>query len=130
MAQPRPWVKVMKKSSSTFPQTHIFFVPNIQGLAATVLTREAKVVAAAAAAVVDEAATNLKHKVTPDRGDLMRYYIENPRVWANWQWNSQDCYSVVLYFFIDVDKVLLAKIGSEECETPKDIPYPFLYVSY
>ena len=47
-------------------QTHIFFVPNIYGLAQTVLTWEAKVVAAADA---DAAETNWKHKVTPDWGD-------------------------------------------------------------
>ena len=29
MPQPWPWVKVMERSFSTFPQTHIFFVPNI-----------------------------------------------------------------------------------------------------
>ena len=63
-------------SSSTFPQTHIFFVPNIYGVAQTVLTWEANVVAAADVAAVDAAAAadaaaatadaaemNLKHKV-------------------------------------------------------------------
>ena len=53
----------MERSSSTIPQTHIFYVPNIYGLAEMVL---AWVVAAA-----DMAETNWKHKVTPDRGDLM-----------------------------------------------------------
>ena len=28
MSQPRPWVKVTQRSSSTFSQTYIFFVPN------------------------------------------------------------------------------------------------------
>ena len=60
------WVKVMERSSSTFYQTHIFFVLNIYGLDQMVLTWEAKVVAAA-----DAAETNWKHKVTPDRGDLI-----------------------------------------------------------
>ena len=56
------------KSSSTFPLTHIFFVPNMKGLAQTVLTWEGNVFAAADA---DAAETDWKHKVTPDRGDLM-----------------------------------------------------------
>ena len=47
-------------------QTHIFFVPNIKGMAQTVLTWRGKDFAAA-----DAAETNWKHKVTPDRGDLM-----------------------------------------------------------
>ena len=55
----------MERSTSTFPQTHIFFVQNIKGLAETVLTWEGKKFAAA-----DAAETNWKHKVTPDRGDL------------------------------------------------------------
>ena len=38
----------MERSSSTIPQTHIFFVPNIKGLAQTVLTWEGKVFADAA----------------------------------------------------------------------------------
>ena len=42
-----------------FPQTHIFFVPNIKGLAQTILTWEGKVFADA-----DAAETNWKHKVT------------------------------------------------------------------
>ena len=50
MPQLWPWVKVMERSSSTYPQIHIFFVPNIKGLARK---------------------TNWKHKVTPDRGDLI-----------------------------------------------------------
>ena len=66
-------VKVMERSSSTFPQTHIFFVPYIQGLAQTVLTWEAKVVAVADAAAA-AAETNWNHKVTPDWGDLIRRY--------------------------------------------------------
>ena len=63
-----------------FP-THVFFVPNIEGLAKMVLMWEAKVVvaadtaAAAHAAVADTAAdaaeTKWKQKVTPDQGDLM-----------------------------------------------------------
>ena len=46
-------------SSSTFPQTHIFFVPNIKGLAQMVLTWEGKNFAAADADadVADEAET-------------------------------------------------------------------------
>ena len=58
----------MERSSSTIPQTHIFFVPNIKGLAQTVLTWEGKVFAAADA---DAAETDWKHKVTPRRGDLI-----------------------------------------------------------
>ena len=58
----------MERSSSTIPQTHIFFVPNIKGLAETVLTWEGKVFADADA---DEAETDWKHKVTPERGDLI-----------------------------------------------------------
>ena len=65
MPQPWPWVKVMERSSITFPQTHIFFAPNIKGLDQTVLTWEGKVFADA-----DAAETNWKHKVTPDWGDL------------------------------------------------------------
>ena len=56
------------RSSSTIPQTHIFFVPNIKGLAETVLTWEGKVFAAADA---DTAETDWKHKVTPEWGDLI-----------------------------------------------------------
>ena len=56
----------MERSSSTFPQTHIYFVPNIKGLAQTVLMWEGKVFAAA-----DAAETDWKHKVTPERGDLI-----------------------------------------------------------
>ena len=63
----------MERSSSTFLQTHIFFVPNIKGLAETVLTWERKVFVAA-----DAVETNWKHKVTPDRGELIMYtYIYN-----------------------------------------------------
>ena len=66
----------MERSSSTIPQTHIFFVPNIKGLAQTVLTWEGKVFAAADAdadaADADAAETDWKHKVTPERGDLIR----------------------------------------------------------
>ena len=66
----------MERSSSIFPQTHIFFVPNILGLAQMVLTWEAKVVAVAADgadadAAADAAETNWKHKVTPDWGNLI-----------------------------------------------------------
>ena len=65
---------VMERSSNTFPQTHIFLVPNIKGLAQTVLTWEGKVFAAADPDVADAAETNWKHKVTPDRGDLTMYW--------------------------------------------------------
>ena len=58
----------MESSSSTFPQTHIFFVLNIKGLAQTILTREGKVFAAPDAHAAE---TDWKYKVTPDRGDLM-----------------------------------------------------------
>ena len=61
----------MERSSSTIPQTHIFFVPNIKGLAQTVLTWEGKVFAAADVADEDAAETDWKHKVTPERGDLI-----------------------------------------------------------
>ena len=59
----------MERSSSTFPQTHIFFVPNIKGLAQTVLTWQGKVFAAADAADedADMAEMNWKHEVTPER---------------------------------------------------------------
>ena len=75
MQQPWPWVKVRERSFSTFPQTHIFFVLNIKGLAQTVLTWEGKVFAAADA---DAAETNWKHKVTPDWGDLINQH------WLRW----------------------------------------------
>ena len=62
----------MEWSSSTIPQTHIFFVPNIKGLAQTVLTWEGKVFADtdadADAADADAAETDWKHNVTPERG--------------------------------------------------------------
>ena len=63
----------MERSSSTIPQTHIFFVPNTKGLAQTVLTWEGKVFAADddADADADAAETDWKHKVTPERGDLI-----------------------------------------------------------
>ena len=62
----------MERSSSTIPQTHIFSVPNIKGLAQTVLTWEGEVFAAADAdaadaADADAAETDWKHKVTPER---------------------------------------------------------------
>ena len=44
------------KVTQYISQTHTFFVPNILGLAQAVLTREAKVIAAAAAADADAAA--------------------------------------------------------------------------
>ena len=40
----------MEMSSSTFPQAHIFFVPNIKGLTEMVLMWEGKVFAVADAA--------------------------------------------------------------------------------
>ena len=58
----------MERSSSTFPQTHIFFVPNIKGLAQMVLTWKGIFFADADADAVE---TNWKHKVTPGRGDLI-----------------------------------------------------------
>ena len=71
MSQLWPWVKVTKRSSSAFSQTFTFFVPNIYGLAQTVLTWEAKVFAAAAVDTDAAVETNWKHKVTPDWGDLI-----------------------------------------------------------
>ena len=65
---------VMERSSSTFCQTYIFFAPNIYDVAQTVLTWQAKVVAATTAAAAE---TNWKHKATPDRGDLMTLKFEN-----------------------------------------------------
>ena len=65
----------MDGSSSAIPQTHIFFVPNIKGLAQTVLTWEGKVFAAEDvdmdADSADAAKTDWKHKVTPERGGLI-----------------------------------------------------------
>ena len=58
----------MERWSSTIHQTHIFFVPNIKGLAQMVSTWEGKIFAAADA---DAAETDWKHKVTPERGDLI-----------------------------------------------------------
>ena len=83
MPQPWPWVKVMERSSSTIPQTHTFFVPNIKGLAQTVLTWEGKVFAAAADADADADAAEMdwKHKVTPERGDLI-IAISTQRHWG------------------------------------------------
>ena len=68
----------MERSSSTFPQIHIFFVPNIKGLAETVLMWEGKVFAAADAdaADADAAETDWKHKVSPERGDLIIQNLE------------------------------------------------------
>ena len=85
MPQPCPWVKVMERSSGTFPQTHIFFVPNVKGLAETVLTWEEKVFAAAAAA----AETNWKHKVTPERGDLIIVnWIPGNKFQSKYDWDT------------------------------------------
>ena len=67
----------MERSSSTFPKTHIFFVPNIKGLAEVVLTWDRKVFAVGDAEdtdaedMGDAAEMNWKHKVTPDQGDLI-----------------------------------------------------------
>ena len=85
MPQPWPWVRVTDRSSSTFPQCHIFFVPNIKSFAQTALTWEGKVFAAAdavegadaadgvdAADATDRVEMNWKHKFTPDRGDLIK----------------------------------------------------------
>ena len=89
MPQPWPWVKVMERSSSSFPQTHIFFVPNIKGLAQTILIWEGKVFAAADAdadvdaADADAAETDWKHKVTPERGDLIN--MENHKTHIKWK---------------------------------------------
>ena len=76
----------MEMSSSTFPQTHVFFVPNIKGLAQTVSTWEGKVFAAADADAdtADAAESNWKHKVSPDRGDLITKYISNELVDVTW----------------------------------------------
>ena len=57
----------MERSSNTIPQTHIFFVPNIKGLAQTVLTwvfAAADADADADADAADAAETGWKHKVT------------------------------------------------------------------
>ena len=82
-----------QKSSSTFSQTYTFFVPNIWALAQTVLTWEAKVIAAAADAAAE---TNWKHshprlgwlhKVTQTWGDLMMTQLsENYIWWVNSLW--------------------------------------------
>ena len=48
----------MEMSSSTFSQTHIFFVPNIKGLAQKIMMWEGKVFAAADAADADAAETD------------------------------------------------------------------------
>ena len=65
------------------------------GFAETVLTWEAKVVAAADAAA--DADTNWKHKVTPDRGDLKRCdgQTENTICRAAW---SQLKFNQILQF--------------------------------
>ena len=89
----------MERSSSTIPQTHIFFVPNIKGLAQTVLTWKGKVFAAADADADADAAdadaaeaaeTDWKHKVTPERGDLI--IILTKCNWLNFsdilEWNK------------------------------------------
>ena len=65
----------------------------MKGLAQTVLTCEGKVFAAADAAVdadaaadadADAAETNWKHKVTPDRGDLIKLkFLTN---YMSWPW--------------------------------------------
>ena len=69
----------MERSSSTFPQTHIFFVPSIKGLAQTILMWEGKGFAAVDA---DAAETDWKHKVTPERGGL----INRVNQWlSNWR---------------------------------------------
>ena len=53
-----------------------FFVPNFYGVAQTVFMWEAKGIAVAAAVDADGATkTNWKHKVTPDRGDLINLVI-------------------------------------------------------
>ena len=72
-----------ERSSSTIPQTHIFFVPNIKGLAQRVLTWEGKVFADADA---DE--TDWKHKVTPERGDLMNRVQDSPHKGKCQVWNE------------------------------------------
>ena len=56
------------------PDPYIFFVPNIKGLAQTVLTWEGKVFADTDVDADDGVETNWKHKVTPDRGDLNMSY--------------------------------------------------------
>ena len=71
--------------TSTIPQTHIFFVPNIKGLAQRVLTWEGKVFAAADA---DAAETDWKHKVTPERGDLMNRVQDSPHKGKCQVWNE------------------------------------------
>ena len=48
MSHPRPWVKFMEASPSTFPQTYTLFVPNPKGVVQTALTWNANVFAAAA----------------------------------------------------------------------------------
>ena len=55
-------------------------MPNMKGLAQTILTWEGKVFADADA---DAAETNWKHKVTPDRDDLITYSCPNPSAGMN-----------------------------------------------
>ena len=57
-----------QKVTQYISQTYMFIVPNILGLAETVLTWEAKVIGAAVADADTDAVaeTNWKHKVTPD----------------------------------------------------------------
>ena len=79
----------MERSSSTIPQTRIFFVPNIKGLAQTVLTWEGKVFAAADADA-DTAETDWKHKVTPERGDLITFIMMCGMKLLIHSWTSMD----------------------------------------
>ena len=63
------------QSQGNVTQTHVFFVPNVKCLAQTVLTLEGKVFVAADADAADAAETTWKHKVTPDRGDLIICWV-------------------------------------------------------
>ena len=71
----------MERSMSTFPQTHIFYVPNILDLAQTVLTWEAKIVAVADVDMADVAETNWKHK-SPQNGVINKRVVWDSTVWV------------------------------------------------
>ena len=76
MSQPWPWVKIIKRSSSTYPRPILSLSQISKILAQTVLTWETKVIVVAAAADADaDTETNCKHKVTPDWGDLIMSII-------------------------------------------------------
>ena len=77
MPQPWPWVKVTKRSPSTFPQTHTCFAPNNWGLAQTILTWEAEVFVARRTWQTWKCTENISHPSLVRLNDSNHHFSDN-----------------------------------------------------